>query len=307
MIALVTGSTGFIGANLSRFLLKRGTEVHVILRRNSNKWRIKDIESQLNIHNADITDAKKIDYIVKNIKPSVVYHTAAYGGFPFETDTKKIIKTNIFGTLNLIQSCIKHNIECFVNTGTSSEYGIKNKPMSEDDLLDPLTIYGSTKAAISIICKSQSTELPMITLRLFSPFGFYENKSRLIPQLSLSYLRNESPMLASKKPVRDFIFIEDVMNAHKRASNPDLGGQIFNIGSGKQHTVEEVSKIIKKLTESDMNPVWNSAVSRKNEPKKWVADISKSQKILEWAPKYSLEKGLKRNVEWFKKNLELYN
>lgn len=208
--------------------------------------------------------------------------------------------------LNLVHGCIKYNVGCLVNTGTSSEYGTCTKAMEENAPLNPNSIYGSSKASASIILRSMD-KVPSVTLRLFSPFGFYEDRERLVPHVVLSFLRAQSPKLASGKSVRDFIFIDDVMKSYEKASDPDLGGNIFNIGTGKQHRVEEVVSAVKNCMGSDLEPVWNSAIPRKNEPSKWVADISKSKSILKWSPKYSLKEGVKKTVGWFNEKSYLYD
>ena len=85
-----------------------------------------------------------------------------------------------------------------------------------------------------------------------------------------------------------------------------IKGEVFNIGSGKQNTVEEVFKITKKITGSKIQPIYNQVKQNQYEPKKWVADIAKAKKMLHWKPIYDLESGLRKDIGWFKKNMHLY-
>ena len=305
MRVFITGATGFVGSNISRHMLDAGHEVHILIRKKSDTWRIDDIKDQITPHFSDISDKNGLLNAMSVAKPEIVYHTATYGGFPHQTDFNKTVQTNIVGVINLIQACVDNGVECLVNTGTSSEYGICDGPMREDMVLNPLSMYGATKATASVILKN-TDKLPIVTLRLFSPFGFYEDNKRLIPYLILSYMRNMQPKLSSKNFVRDFIFIEDVMKSYEKASDPNLGGNIFNIGTGKQHTILDVVSFIKNCTKSRIDLIWDSGQQRKNEPKNWFADTTKSKKILKWHPKHSLEYGIKKTIEWFRLNSKFY-
>ena len=306
---LITGSTGFIGANLVRRFLKIDAEVYIITRTTSNKWRIKDILKDVNEFCVDLLDYERLASIILDIKPEIIFHTAIYGGYPFQKDIKKIIESNFIGTVNLVNACQKVDFELFVNTGSSSEYGLKSKPMTEKDILEPVNDYGVSKAAATLYCQAvaRREKMPIVTLRLFSPYGYYEESTRLIPAVIMACLRGENPKVTSPNYVRDFIFIEDVTDAYiKVIETSDISGEIFNIGYGKQHSVEEVVDEIIKLTKSEVKPEWGNAPKWQNEPNKWRADISKAKDILKWQPKHSLEQGLAKTVKWFMENMPLY-
>jgi nucleoside-diphosphate-sugar epimerase len=135
----ITGATGFIGSNLTRRCLDRGAEVFINMRKTSDTWRIADILPDINAVLVDITEYEKIKDKVKEVRPDFIFHTATYGGRADQKTTEKIIETNITGTVNLVRSCRNNGISMFVNTGTSSEYGIKNSAMNESSLLEPVT------------------------------------------------------------------------------------------------------------------------------------------------------------------------
>lgn len=308
MKTLVTGATGFIGANLVRTFLKRGDEVHILTRECSDKWRLQEVLCDLNEHCVDLLDYCKLHKTVNLIKPDVILHSAVYGGYPFQTDPTRIMETNLIGTMNLVKACSKVDYEAFINTSTSSEYGIKNKPMSEKDLLEPLSDYGVSKAASTLFCRARAlTENKnIVTLRLFSPYGPYEEPSRLIPSVIGACMSGVSPKLSSASSVRDFIYIDDVMDAYLKALKGGICSEIFNIGYGKQHSVGEVVSLIKEITSANVSPEWGKAERRPNEPVMWQADVSKARNLLNWRPKYSLREGLRRTIEWMKKNRERY-
>lgn len=303
---LITGSTGFVGACLTHKLIGSSYEVHSIIRRESNLWRIKNIIGKVNIHYVDLTDVNSLEKLIHNIKPNLIYHLATYGGYPFQDDLGKIIQTNIMGTVNLVKACSKIGFDCFINTGSSSEYGLKSKPMEEEDILKPINNYGFSKAAATLYCQAvaKRERLPIVTLRLFSPYGYYENRARLIPTVILSCLSEKNPKLSSPKAVRDFIFIEDVIGAYIKAmETSDIGGEIFNIGYGQQQSAGEVVNKIVELTGNKVRPEWGKVSNPRFEPKVWQANISKAKSILKWEPSYNLEEGLNKTIEWFEKKL----
>jgi len=311
---LIAGSTGFVGANLLHYLVNSDKEIHIILRETSNIWRIKDIIDKVNKHYCDLTNREKIRKIVLNIKPEIIFNLSVYGGYPFQKESLKIINTNIIGTINLLDACCKIGFECFINTGSSSEYGIKNKPMSENDLLEPINDYGIAKAAATLYCQAlgRRKNLPIFTLRLFSPYGYYEGHTRLISYLIIRCLKNKELKIFTPDAVRDFIFIEDVIKAYfivvEKKENL-LSGDIFNIGLGEQHTLKEIFEIIKKLTKYTKQPQWGKMENNNREIKNlkiWIANIGKSKKSLNWSPEYSMENGLEETIKWYRDHLYLY-
>jgi nucleoside-diphosphate-sugar epimerase len=307
---LVTGATGFVGACLTRALVKQGKAVNILVRDKNLNWRLNDISSKLNIYECDITD-KKLGHVMDKIKPSHIFHLAAYGSLPQQDNFDQMILVNLKGTKNLIDVLEKFDYKVFVNTGSSSEYGIKEDQMSEKDILAPVNDYGVTKASATLYSQKQAnrTGKPIITLRLFSPYGYYEDINRLIPSLILKALKNETIELSSPKNVRDFIFIEDVVNAYIKVSNSDFkSGEIFNVGSGNQHNVKEVVDQVMSLTNSKSKILWKKIIVQKRqiEPQTWEANIEKIKSELDWRPKHSLSEGLRKTVDWFRVNRHLY-
>ncbi|RLF51872.1 MAG: NAD-dependent dehydratase [Thermoplasmata archaeon] len=307
---LITGATGFIGSCLIHKLVDTNVyDIHIIKRKQSNIWRIKNILDYVSIHDVDIIDYTKLRKVIKSVKPDLIFHTATYGGYPFQKDINKIIQTNIIGTINLVNVCAEVGFDAFINTGSSSEYGLKDKPIQETDLPEPISEYGVAKEAATLFCqaKAKKERLPIVTLRLFSPYGYYEEPTRLIPSVIKSCLLNKNPKVSSPHSVRDFIFVEDVVNAYIKAINfSSSSGEVFNIGYGQQHSVGYVVNKIIRLTGDKVKPEWGSIPKRSNEPTSWQADISKAKDILHWKPKYSIEHGLKKTIEWFEKNISLY-
>ena len=130
----VTGAGGFIGANLTRKLLKQNFDIHILSRTKNISWRLKEIEDQITIHHGDLMDFASLKKALRKIQPAYIIHLATYGAYPFQTEIDKIVSINIEGTKNLLKASNNIPYRCFINTGSSSEYGFKDKPMKQDDI-----------------------------------------------------------------------------------------------------------------------------------------------------------------------------
>jgi nucleoside-diphosphate-sugar epimerase len=305
----ITGATGFIGSNLARRYLEQGAEVFINLRKTSDTWRIKDFLPEVNSVPVDITDYEKLREAIKNVRPDIIFHTATYGGSAEQKITERIIETNITGTVNLVRSCRDTGVRLLVNTGTSSEYGIKKSAMKETSLLEPVNEYGVAKAAATLFCQTYAVtdKLPIVTLRLFSPYGRYEQKSRLIPSVILAALQKINPKVSSRQFVRDFIYIDDILDAYEAVTNlKNPSGKIFNIGSGQQHSVGDIVDIIVGHLGNEVTCELGVPQAWMNEPQVWQADIQKARAELRWEPEFSLDDGLAATIDWFKANKVLY-
>jgi nucleoside-diphosphate-sugar epimerase len=290
----ITGASGFVGANLVRYFSEKN-EVFA-LARNINSWRLTDIQNKIKL---DITNREKVANTFKKIKPEVTIHCAVYGGYHFEKDTRKIIDININGGLNVLDACKNNSI--FINTGSSSEYGIRHNIMKEDDKVAPNTAYAMSKALITNVSKSH--DFKAITLRLFSVYGYYEETHRLIPSIINAAINFETVKLSNPNNVRDFVFVEDVCRAYDlaiRKHNRLDAGDVLNVGSGRQSSVRDIVKM------TGVKVSWSIGV-REKEPKRiWKADISEITKKLNWKPENTLKEGLLKTRKWMENNIVFY-
>ncbi len=284
MKLLITGATGFVGASLVHNFVK-DFDVSILTRKTSGTWRIDAIADKIhNVEYADIADRTAVFAAVSKIKPEVIIHVATYGGFSSETETKKMINANIVGTKNLLDAAVFEGVAKFINTGSSSEYGIKNCPMNENDVCAPVNFYGITKLAATNYCSmvGHSQKHPVCTLRLFSPYGDLEADSRLYASIVKSIKVDKQPHLANPCSVRDFINIDKVVAIYRAMLTVDIPyGEIVNIGSGKQQTVEQFYySVAKQFDKAHIKPLWGHAPSRSSEPQYWQADITRLRQIL---------------------------
>ena len=275
-----------------------------MIKRSSNIWRLNDIIKKTNVHYADISDINSVKKIIKKIKPKTIYHLATHGGYSDQTDLVKIKKAIIDATYNLINECKKYKFNIFVNTGSSSEYGFKNKAMKESDILVPNSYYSVFKSSSSLYCQYESlkSNIQIVTIRPFHVYGPYERSNRLIPTLIRNMLNDKKVKLVSPKISRDMIYISDVVNFYIMLANKkNLKGEIFNLGSGKKTTIKRIYNLLKKITNYKVKNYWGSMKNRYWDQSIWYSNNSYVKTKLNWKPKVGLEKGLLNTVNWYKK------
>jgi len=304
---LITGGAGFVGANLTRKLIELGYDVNLILKRSSNLWRIKDILNGVKVYYIDLLDKNKLSKIVNKINPVFIIHLATYGDYRNQSDVEQMMDVNIKGTLNLLIASKNINYKMFINTGSSSEYGIKNEPMKETDFLNPISFYAATKASSTFLCQIFAKEYnkPIVTLRPFSVYGPYEEEKRFVPTIVKAVIKNKPIKITSGEQRRDFIYIQDVVGIYIKTMSygKKLSGQIFNVGTGVEYTNDEVVQTLFKVTGKKVKIEKGAYPKRLWDTQHWVSDISKTEKLLKWKPKFSLEKGLLETYKW---HLQLY-
>ncbi len=306
---LITGAAGFIGACLAHRLVQEGAKVSVIVKKDSNLWRLSAIKGQLHIYRGDLTDKKFLRTAVHKIKPMVIYHLATHGAYSRQDDAEEIITTNILGTWNLLNATTDIDYKVFVNTGSSSEYGFKSSPMRETDLLEPNSYYAVAKSAQTLLNSyyARFKEKPNCTFRLFSVYGYFEEPSRLVPTLVNSCLKRRALNMVSPQTARDFIFIDDVIDAYLSLNKLSrLRGEILNIGTGRQVSLKKIVDEALRLTKAKVAVHWGKMPERIWDTNIWVADTRKSQRILGWKAKTTLSEGLHKTIAWFQQEGSKY-
>ncbi|MHB1774012.1 MAG: NAD-dependent epimerase/dehydratase family protein, partial [Acidimicrobiales bacterium] len=241
--AFITGAGGFVGACLARRLLQEGHRVDVAVRPASDHWRLEEIAADIAVHEFDLRDAAAVRHAVERAKPDWIFHCAAHGAYSWQKDARGIFETNVLGTVNLLDACKGRDLKALVHAGSSSEYGLKDHAPSEEEIPEPNSDYAVAKAATTMLCRERALRdgVHIVTLRLYSVYGPWEDPRRLLPTLVVHGLRGELPPLVARETARDFVHIDDVCDAFLlSACAPGTAGcDIYNVGSGRQTTLAE--------------------------------------------------------------------
>jgi len=311
MRVLVTGAAGFVGAVLARRLVGDGHKVHALVRPGSDLWRLEGLEAL--IHPIDLAEEPAVGDVVARIQPEWIFHLAAHGAYPSQSNFRAMVRTNVLGTIHLVESCLRVGFAALVNTGSSSEYGFTDHAPSEGEEPRPSSDYAVTKLTATLYCRAAAARsgFSIPTLRLYSVYGPFEEPSRFVPQLAVRGLEKQIPPLVSPEIARDFVFVDDVVEACLSAARhrgPEPGS-VYNVGTGRQTTIREAVEIASSILSIYSLPQWGTMPNRAWDTSVWVADAKKIERELGWKPRTTFEEGFSRFVRWLSENpdrLQLY-
>ena len=298
---LITGASGFVGANLFKTIFAVRSDVFAIEKREKS-WRLAEIPDDFVIA-VDLTDASAVKNLINNVVPQTVFDCVAYGAYSFERDARRIYDTNFLSVVSLTELLAARSISAFVHAGTSSEYGTNSARPREDAPTDPNSHYAVSKVAVADYLRYMGRHMrfPCVNLRLYSVFGPLEDTSRLIPNLLRSALTGEYPALVDPRISRDFVYIDDVVAAFVLAAakmNPQLYGTDLNIGSGTKTTIAELAALTKRIFDIPGDPSFGTMASRDWDLTDWFADPSRAKDVLDWTAEVDLEQGLRSTAGW---------
>jgi nucleoside-diphosphate-sugar epimerase len=308
--ALVTGAGGFVGANLAKSLAQAGHDVVAWVRPESPTWRLDHLGDAVEVVPVDLLDGEAIDAGVREARADWVFHLAAHGAYSWQRDAERIMQTNLVATVRLLAACQQHGFAAFVNAGSSSEYGFQDHAPSEDELPEPNSDYASMKAAATQHCRfvAQRDDVHVVTLRLYSIYGPWEEPGRLMPTLVARGLEGKLPPLVSPDTPRDFVSVRDADLAFmKAAERTDLErGAVFNIGSGRQTTLREVVDVARAQLGIGTEPEWGTEPQRSWDAAVWVSDPGKANAELGWRAEDDLPTGFGHLATWLRESPDLW-
>lgn len=300
MRTLITGAGGFVGANLARRAIAAGHDVHALVRPGSISWRLDRVVAER--HEADLRDAAATAAAVAAARPQWVFHCAAYGAYSWQTDAARMRAINVDGTANLLDACRRAGVEVFVNTGSSSEYGYKNHAPSESEIPEPNSPYALSKLWATEYCAYDARMHggTVVTLRLYSVYGPYEEPGRLMPTLMVMAAEGLLPPLTTPDTARDFVYVDDVCDAYFAAAQrpPSEPGCVLNVGTGIQATLRDVVALVRDMFGVQAAPAWGSLAPRSWDTTNWRADVTRIEAQLGWTPRHSLSQGLAAFRSW---------
>lgn len=299
---LVTGGTGFVGANLIRRLIAEQAQVTVLARDPASSWRLASLRDSITFFPGDLTRATDIEASVAQARPDIIFHLATAREENSSANYPAFVAINTLGPHHLLSAARLANVKMLVCAGSQLEYGPHQEPHRETDRIQPNTYHGMTKGAAATYLQEagrHQTPPATVILRLFHVYGPWESPKRLIPTAIRAALRGDTLRTTSQDIRRDYIHVDDVVAAFLLAAQrPDLSGEIFNIGSGHQTSNEAVIRLIERVVDKPLAITAGAYPPHLTDAPFRVADISKARKDLGWEPRLDLMQGLRTTVEW---------
>jgi len=288
-----------------RRLLGDGHAVHCLVRPEHDAWRLEELRDDVRLHVAELADADAVAAVVAAARPEWVFHLAVHGAYSWETDAAAIVRTNVLGTLALVTACEGADVPVLVNTGSSSEYGLKDHPPAEGEALDPNSDYAWTKAAATHLVRHRALRRARrwTTLRLYTAYGPWEEPNRLVPALLVHGLDGTLPPLTRPDTARDWVFVDDVCEAYVLAASRAAAlpaGAIFNVGSGVQTPLRDVVEVARSALGVSAEPAWGAMDARGWDTTVWVADPRAIRAALGWEARTPFAQGFARTVAWLR-------
>ena len=310
---VVTGGAGFLGSHLVDKLIREGEEIIVI--DNLFRGQTENIEQHIpnkkfTLLNDEIQNKTKINDAL-HLADAVIHFASISSVFRSIVEPEIVNTINVTGTLNMLNLCIKEEVQCFIFASSAAVYGgDRNRPLQENDSLHPLSPFAASKVAGEAYCKAynETYGLNTIILRFMNIYGPRITKvyRRVCSKFAEATIRNEPLVIVGDgKQTRDFTYVTDAINAIILAlNNKDIEGETFNIGTGKPTTINQLANLYKKISENPKQEI-KYINAKKGDLIHSYADITKAKKKMGYNPKIDIGTGIPKYLEWYKKNNEL--
>lgn len=312
---LVTGAGGFIGSHLTERLIELGAKTRAFVRYSSTgSWGWLDespLKNDVEVVLGDIRDQDTVSHALLDV--DIVFHLAALIAIPYSYQAPlSYVRTNIEGTLNVLQGAQRAGSSLVVHTSTSEVYGTaRTVPIDENHPLQGQSPYSASKIGADKIAESfyLSFGLPVVTIRPFNTFGPRQSARAVIPTIITQALNSGEVRLGNLEPTRDLNFVADTVEGFiKAAETPQAIGEVINLGTGREISIGDLAALILKLMNKEIAITLEGVRVRpeNSEVDRLCADSRKGQSILGWSPKYTLEDGLAATIKWIRENSERY-
>jgi NAD dependent epimerase/dehydratase len=314
---LVTGAGGFIGSHLAEALVKAGAEVTAMIHYNAGShignlaFLDRRVRYQLQVASGNIEDS---DFMLRAIEgQEIVFHLAALIAIPYSyVAPRSYVRTNIEGTLNVLEAARRFGTSRVVHTSTSEVYGTAQRvPIDETHPLQGQSPYSASKIAADKLAESYfcSFNTPVVTVRPFNTFGPRQSARAFIPTIISQALVRDEIRLGSLSPERDMTFVTDTVAGFIAAgTTPGVEGATINLGTGETHTVGWFAEQIQRLMGTSKPIVQEQLRIRPelSEVRKLVSDNSLARRVMGWAPRVDLDEGLRQAIAFVEANRDLF-
>jgi dTDP-glucose 4,6-dehydratase len=315
---VVTGAGGFIGSHLVHALVTAGASVTAVVHYNSNSlignlaFLDREVRDEVRVASGNIEDS---DFMYRTIEgQEIVLHLAALIAIPYSYEApRSYMRTNIEGTLNVLEAARRYNVARVVHTSTSEVYGTALRvPIDETHPLQAQSPYSASKIAADKLAESyyRSFGTPAVTLRPFNTFGPRQSARAFIPTIISQALNGGEIRLGSLTPERDMTFVSDTVAGFiAAATTPGIEGMTINLGTGDTHSVGWFAERLLSLMGIAEPIVQEKQRMRpeQSEVLKLVSDNSLACRAMDWSPKVTLDDGLRQTIAFMEANRDLFS
>jgi len=297
---LIAGGTGFIGSFLAKEAIKKRWSVTSLsLTKPKKNRKVNNVKYLI----GDITKKKKFNNIIDDY--NYVVNSSGYTSNLYKKKfKKKIYRSHVIGSLNLINHFLDKEIDNYIQIGSSAEYGNAPHLQKESYTCKPSNIYGlaKLKATKYLLKVSKNKNFRGNVLRFFQVYGPKQGKNRAIPQILYNCYKNKYFPASDGKQIRDFCYIDDVVDAiFKTLIQKKHKGHIINIGNGKGTSFKTLITLTLNIAKGG-KPQFGKFNLRNHENPILVPNIDKAKKLLKWKPTTTLIKGMKETLRYLRKH-----
>lgn len=313
---LVTGGMGFVGSHLVRRLVDLGAKKVFVLGKThsgNDMHQTPSLPKNVVSISGDISDKHFIESVFKKYQFDFCFHLAAQPLVNLgDLSPLSTMEINIMGTANILESARQHKLKGMVLASTTHVYGDNPVPFLEEYFPRPSSPYETSKACADMLAQTYTLyyKLPVAIGRFVNIYGPGDENERIVPRTIQLILQNKNPEIFNDRVTRDYMYIDDAVSGYILLAEKiseltkENGNIIYNFGSGSHYSSKTIIEtIIKLMDKPKIRPVHVSG-NRKQEVIEQYVSIDKIKQTLGWQPRYSLEEGLKKTIEWWLKKSE---
>ena len=312
---LVTGAGGFIGSTLCERLVAGGARVRALVHYNAlGSWGWLDrseVKDRIEVVAGDLADRDMMVEAARGV--DTIFHLGALIAIPYSYSApESYVRTNVIGTLNVLQAARQAGVRRMIQTSTSEVYGTARVvPIPETHPLQGQSPYSASKIGADKMAESffLSFGVPVVTVRPFNTFGPRQSARAVIPTIITQALAGEEVKLGNLRPTRDLNYVSDTVEGFLKAAEAEgVEGEVINLGSGREISVGDLAQLIVGRIGGKARIVTDAQRLRPDasEVERLLADASKAEKLIGWRSQVTLEEGLDRTIAFIRENLHLY-
>jgi len=311
----VIGAGGFIGSHLAENLVEQGAMVRAMVEYNAQgNWGCLEsspVCDELEVYAGDIRDRDNLQQAMQGME--TVFHLAALISIPYSYHAPmSYVRTNVEGTLNVLQVALELGVERLIHTSTSEVYGTaRYVPIDESHPLQAQSPYSASKISADKLAEAfhLSFDLPVVTVRPFNTFGPRQSTRAVIPTIIAQCLSGGPVHLGNLRPTRDLNYVTNIVDGFVQAASvSEAVGHTINLGSGREISIGELAELIFRLIGEPVKIERDKRRLRpdNSEVERLLADNTLARTLLGWESTVSLEEGLKYTIEWMREHLDAY-